>query len=367
MPVPSSIEKIPYIVYIVILLMIAGCSNGEQPSSVSAVAEAAAIDTPTSTATSASTISSTSATKISASAPTTVATATPAPKPTIDTVSPLSHTTNVLVLGSDRRIEARMWRTDVIMVVALDQANSRAAIISLPRDIYIDQVPNFAPNKINMVDFYGEVDGKDGGPKLLMGILEQKLGIKLHHFVRFEFESFKEVVDVLGGVDIEIECAYKDYNSEEDVTLDIQPGFHHFNGKEAISFVRSRTLGGDLDRARRQQQMIWAIRNRIKNTNVISKVPAIYGAVSDRISTDIGLLQVVQLSRYGLNLEPADIHGMVVQHPLLQESWRNGMFVFIADWKGIAAQAQKIFDTPPFQEVVKVGPNGERQSCPTTG
>lgn len=119
---------------------------------------------------------------------------------------PLSRTVNVLLLGSDRRPNEPNWRTDVLMILALDVEGKQAAAISLPRDIYIDQIPGHKPNKINVVDYLSEKDDPGNGPGLLISILQEKLGIPIHHFLRFEFESFKQVVDALDGVELNIEC-----------------------------------------------------------------------------------------------------------------------------------------------------------------
>ena len=85
----------------------------------------------------------------------------------LDDPQPLLKTTNILLLGSDRRANTPNWRTDVIMIVAVDRANNRVGVISLPRDLYIDQIPNRRGNKINVIDYLGEQDEPNGGgPKL---------------------------------------------------------------------------------------------------------------------------------------------------------------------------------------------------------
>lgn len=359
----------PFIVGLFLALFLAsGCGS---EAAVSAVAVATVVATPTEVSpTQTPTEAVPAVATVADAAPATATpipvrpTATPGPTPTVDAVSPLTHTVNILLLGSDRRPDSGAWRTDVIMIVALDLERGRAGVISLPRDIYINNYPGVYPNKINTIDVQGEQKGTNEGPKLLANILESKMGIRLDYFVRFEFESFKQVVDILGGVDIDVDCAYKDTIADEGVTLDLKPGRYHFTGKEAISYARSRVMGGDLDRNRRQQQVIWAIRNRIKETNFITKIPALYSTLANSVATDISLLEMVRLARFGVEVEPADIHGMVVQNPLIAEGWADQMFVFYADWPAISTASQKIFDQPAFEDAVKVGPTGERVACP---
>lgn len=352
----------------IILLLLASCASAaSQPIEISADASAATSAATTEGVTvvdSANPSIAQSDARATATPIPVQPTLTPAPTPTIDAVSPLSHTVNILLLGSDRRPDTSIWRTDVIMLVALDLEHGRAGVVSFPRDIWIDQDPDINWVKINTVDVVGEQKGKNEGPKLLSTVLQRKLGVRIDYFVRFEFESFKQVVDILGGIDVDVDCTYRDTIADEGVTLDLKPGPYHFDGKQAISYARSRVMGGDLDRNRRQQQVIWAIRNKIKETNFITKIPSLYSAVSNSVASDLSLLEIVRLARFGITVEPGDIHGMVVQNPLITESWRNNMFVFIADWPAISKSAQQIFDQPAFEEAVKVGPQGERVYCP---
>ena len=75
----------------------------------------------------------------------------------------LADTTNIVLLGSDRRPDMPNWRTDVLMILSIDEANNRVGVISLPRDIYIDNIPGHNSNKINVIDYLGEQDKPNGG------------------------------------------------------------------------------------------------------------------------------------------------------------------------------------------------------------
>lgn len=275
--------------------------------------------------------------------------AAPAASPAQDDDRPLSHTTNVLVLGSDRRPNTPNWRTDVMMIVALDFENDRAGVISLPRDIFIDVIPGHNPNKINTVDYLGEKDKPGGGgPALLAGIIEEKMGVPIHHWVRFDFTGFVDLVDALGGVEIEIDCPYYDYFQIENVILNVKPGETTLSGDEALVYVRSRKIGGDLDRARRQQRFIWALRNQVLDQNILPKLPALYNAVSDTVQTDMGMVQTLRVARFAMGLDREDITGFVVGYPQVEQGYVGNMWVFVADWDAIAAEAQLVFERDPF-------------------
>ena len=288
----------------------------------------------------------------------------PAPTPTPD-LPPLSRTVNVLVLGSDRRPRMPNWRTDVIMIVAMDMEKGEAAVISIPRDVYVE-IPGHQANRINVVDYLGEQDEPGGGgPKLLAGIIQKQMGIPIHYYLRFEFDSFREAIDALGGVEIPLDCPVYEYLPEEDLYLNLGPGTHRLTGYQALVYVRSRRLGGDLERARRQQRVVWAVRRQILAENLLPKIPALYAALKDSVQTDIGLVTAIRFARFALELEEDDVHGMVLAPPdLLKEGWRRGMFVFLADWPAIQERVQTVFDRPPLAETNTVGEGGDRQQCP---
>ncbi|MEZ4728385.1 MAG: LCP family protein [Caldilineaceae bacterium] len=266
--------------------------------------------------------------------------------PAVDTQLPLSRTLNVLILGSDRRPNTPNWRTDVMMIVALDFDQQRIGVISIPRDVYLDVIPNHQPNRINVVDYLGERDHPDGGgPELMKQIIRTRMGILIHHYLRFDFNSFRAVVNSLGGVEIDIDCRYVDS------VINLQPGVQRLTGDQALRYVRSRDIGGDLDRARRQQRFVWAVRNQVLKENLLPRVPALYQALAGSVQTDIGIVTALRLVRFALAIDPDHVHSFVIAPPqLVTEGWRQGMFVFVPDWSAITAAAQQIFDRPPFVE-----------------
>ncbi len=279
--------------------------------------------------------------------------------------SPLNHTTNILLLGSDRRPDETNWRTDVLMLLALDFDKGQAAVISLPRDIYMDVIPGHQPNKINVIDYLGERDEAGTGPAFLASILEEKLGIPFHYYLRFDFEGFKDVVDGLDGLELTIECRVYEYLPEENISLYLEPGIQRLDGKMALGYVRARNQGGDLERARRQQRVVWAVRNQLFNENQLPHVPALYAALRNTVQTDIGFVDAIRFARFALNLTEDDIHGMVIGPPdQVRPDWRGGMSVWVADWPLIAQRIQTVFERPPLIETNTVGQGGDRVQCP---
>ena len=126
-----------------------------------------------------------------------------------------SETDNYLILGTDRRSNDSSWRTDTIMVVGLDREQNRIAVLSIPRDLYVN-IPGYGFGRINQADYIGEritlVDG--GGPALVSDILSDSFGISTEHWARFEMSGFQSIVDAVGGVTVHLDCPFFEPNSE---------------------------------------------------------------------------------------------------------------------------------------------------------
>ena len=319
----------------------AGGSTPGQSSSVSSPQkqgqQAAPQDTPTTTPT---------ATTI----PTVTPTATPTPQPT-PVVTDLDRTTNVLILGSDQRPHQPNWRTDVIILLMMNPDLGEAAIVSFPRDMYIDSIPGHLPNRINVIDYLGEMDAPGGGgPRLLIRILEERLGITIDNYIRFSFEGFVDLIDVLGGLKIHVDCYLYEIYPEEGIYLNLPPGEHILSGEQALSYVRSRRSGGgDLERARRQQRVVWALRKQLAEQNLLPKALDLYDALRYSVYTDVSKWDTFKYARFGLSLGEADVKGLVLRPPdAMKAGWRHDMSVFIVNWDYIAEELTRIFDRPPL-------------------
>jgi polyisoprenyl-teichoic acid--peptidoglycan teichoic acid transferase len=309
-----------------------------------------------------------------ASWPTPEVTGTPVPA---STATPLpatppawaSQTENILILGTDQRREGQVWRTDTVMVVAMDLQNQRVGIISIPRDMWVD-IPGYGMGRINQADYLGEVRKVPGGGPALTGkVIKEALGIPTQHWVRLKYEGLPRLVDTLGGVTVHLDCSlfertphptilgrYVDWSLPAgDVTLD---------GATAKKFVTYRYLTNDSGRARRQQQLIWAIRERALQLDILPKVPELWGALSDVFSTDLNLLDILRLARLGASLQPDAVHSLV----LGTEAMGNyitptGAWVLVMrDRPKLESEVANLFEGRPLAELAhNQAPNGK---CP---
>ncbi len=289
---------------------------------------------------------------ISTSAPAEVVVGDPA-------LRPLQRTRNILLLGTDQRQLGAVGRTDTIMVLAIDAPNNRAALISFPRDIYL-AIPGVGYSRINTAFAFGEERQPGGGLPLLMSTIERNFGIPIERYARIDFSGFEDVVDALGGVDVTVDCALYDeliYRYFETYTL--EPGDYHMNGEQALYYARSRKTTDDFDRARRQQRVLLAIRDRMLNANLLPRVPALWLAMRDMVDTNLGPAEIADLAKLGASLGGRDLRGMVIRYPLVTD-WTTpqGGMVQLPDLPAINTALDNIWERAPLQST-----NTEERLC----
>ncbi len=221
------------------------------------------------------------------------------------------QTDNYLVLGTDRRAGEGSWRTDVIMIVGIDRAQGKAAVFSIPRDLYV-QIPGYGYGRINQADFLGERNGGyGGGPQLISSILSATLGIETNHWVRIQMDGFVNVVDAIGGVNVYLDCPF--YEPIFNLTTQawdyftLPAGDNFLDGEDAYWFVRLRLRESDIGRSARQRQFLWALRDKMLSTNLITRFPELWSAFQDTFSTDLSMLELIDLTRTGLSFNAENV------------------------------------------------------------
>jgi LCP family protein required for cell wall assembly len=238
--------------------------------------------------------------------------ATPLWEAPIGPASNWQNTENYLILGTDRRAGAGDWRTDTIMVVGLDRAQRRAAVFSIPRDLYLE-IPNYGYGRINQADFLGERNAgtTGGGPQLVSQIISKTLGIETKHWVRFQMDGFVRVVDAVGGVTVHLDCPF--YEPIFNLTTQswdfftLPAGANQLDGDSAYWFVRLRLRESDIGRSARQRQFLWALRDKMLSANLITRFPELWGAFQDSFATDLSLIQLIDLVSFGLSLNADNV------------------------------------------------------------
>jgi LCP family protein required for cell wall assembly len=272
---------------------------------------------------------------------------------------PLQRTRNILLLGTDQRDLGAVGRTDTIMVLAIDAPNNRAALVSFPRDLYL-AIPGIGYSRINTAYGFGEERQPGGGLPLLMSTIERNFGIPIERYVRIDFSGFQDVIDALGGVDVIVDCPlYDELIYRYFQTYSLEPGTYHMNGEQALYYARSRKTTSDFDRARRQQRVLLAMRNRVLEGDLLPRVPALWLAMRDVVDTNLGPGEIADLARLGATMTGRDLSGMVIRYPLVTD-WTTpqGGMVQLPDLPAINAALDRVWERAPLQQT-----NNEERLC----
>ncbi len=229
---------------------------------------------------------------------------------------------NILVMGIDERgFEKGPWRTDTMMIATVDPVTLQAGVLSIPRDLWVS-IPEFKEARINTAHFYGDAyKYPGGGPALAMKTVEVNLGIKPQYYVRINFDGFVRLIDLIGGVDIEVEKPINDptypaYDNYGYDPLYIPAGLQHFDGELALKYVRTRHGSSDFSRARRQQQLIRAVLKKLKDPVVLAKLlpkaSEIFDIMGNTVQTDLTRDEILALANLALKIEPDTIRFGVI-------------------------------------------------------
>jgi LCP family protein required for cell wall assembly len=194
-------------------------------------------------------------------------------------------------------LESFQGRSDTILLVQFDPKTSSISSLSIPRDTEVE-IPGFGRGKINEANYWG---GTELARKTVYNTLNQ---IPIHRYVRVSSGAFKELVDLLGGVDVLIPHPMSYIDNTQQLKIDLSPGWQTINGEQADQFARYRSDAyGDIGRIQRQQALIEAIQKRLQNPNILPRLPQIIRVMQKYIDTDLSFNEILSLVNFGLNLE----------------------------------------------------------------
>ena len=223
-----------------------------------------------------------------------------------------SKVLNVMLFGEDNKGEDEHGRTDTMILMSIDNRHKKLKLTSFQRDTYV-YIPGYGNNKINAAYTFG-------GPKLTIETIEANFGIKVDRYAVVDFDSFIEIIDTLGGIDMEVtedEIAYINYQmykngqSDEWSTIKDHAGVVHLNGQEALWYARNRGLtkgeddneigldGDDWDRTSRQRKLLEKLFNDMKQAD-ITKIISIVSTIGPMITTNLKKDEITALVSHSL-------------------------------------------------------------------
>ncbi len=216
----------------------------------------------------------------------------------------LARPVNILVMGIDRVPDASPntsalfeGRSDTMLLVRFHPDNKSISVLSIPRDTEVD-IPDIGLTKIN------EANVK-GGAKLATKVVSKTLkNIPIDRYVRVSTGAFRELVDLLGGVDVFVARPMSYMDKTQKFQIDLVQGWQTLNGEKAEEFSRFRDeQTGDLGRIQRQQVLIKAIRDRLINPNIITRIPFMIHVMQKYVDTNLNFDEILTLTNLGLSVE----------------------------------------------------------------
>jgi LCP family protein required for cell wall assembly len=258
---------------------------------------------------------------------------------------------NILLLGTDKRAgETGPSRTDTMILATIDPQTKTAAMLSIPRDLWVP-IPGYSENRINVAHFLGERDKyPGGGPALAKKTVQYTLGVPVHYYVRINFEGFERIIDAIGGITIDVKEAIHDTKYPDSnygyMTVDIPAGVQKMGGKTALQYARARHGTSDFDRARRQQEVLKAIRDKVLSLNIpLTRIPEILKLVGDSVQTDLSLNEMYALAKEGRELTNIQ-SGVIDENMTTPQTTPDGASVLIPNSTKIRDLINQLFGGP---------------------
>lgn len=260
---------------------------------------------------------------------------------------------NILLIGLDYRPQEEDTRADTQIVVHIDLANKTAALISIPRDLWVT-IPGFGEGRINSAYQLGErnlatIPG--GGATLAMSTVQQNFGIPIHYFAQVDFKGFEQVLDAMGGVTIDVakplvdnEYPLANYGATR---VYIPAGLQHMDGHTALEYARSRHADNDIGRNSRQQQVLLAVKQEALSLNIVSHLTETVNELAGAVKTDLTFIQVTSLAQMAKDIGPGSIQTVLLDLPLVNPTvLASGADVLMPNWDLIRPKVAQVFGDP---------------------
>jgi polyisoprenyl-teichoic acid--peptidoglycan teichoic acid transferase len=225
----------------------------------------------------------------------------------------VSRPVNILVMGIDqgediadpkdpkKSADMLSSRSDTMLLVRLNPDTHKTSILTIPRDTQVE-IPGLGVNKINAANW-------KGGAELASQVVSQMLnGAPVDRHVRISTNAFREIVDVVGGVEVYVPKRMYYVDQTQKLNIDLQPGLQTLNGIQAEGFVRFRKDDlGDIGRTQRQQTLLKALQKKFENPLMITRFPQIFSVLQKHIDSNLSFGEMLALVQFGMQIKPNEL------------------------------------------------------------
>jgi LCP family protein required for cell wall assembly len=242
--------------------------------------------------------------------------------------------TNILILGLDsRELGSNLGRSDTMILTTILPSEPYVGMLSMPRDLWVT-IPNYGANRINAAHFLAEADQPGSGPMVAMDTVRTNFGVDVDYFVRVRFDSFLDLVDALGGVEIELPRPMSGYTE----------GSHHLDGEQALAFVRDRAGSDDFFRMERGQIFLKALIKRFLSFSGVRNLPQTIGIIAQMVDTDVPFWLWPRVGIAFLRVGPEGIDNRIISREMVNPfTTEGGAQVLAPNWAEINPVLMEIF------------------------
>jgi LCP family protein required for cell wall assembly len=289
---------------------------------------------------------------------------------------------NILLIGSDQRPHEGTYNTDTLIVVSIDPTTKQVAMFSLPRDSWgvpmpsgplsraypngyqarINSLFTAVRNRPDLVPGTSKTRGYNG----LKSVLGELYGLDIKYFVEVNFDGFKQVVDALGGVTINVQVPVLDESYPSDSgrlsRVYIPAGIQHMTGAQALVYARSRHGSDDFDRGYRQQRVLTSLREQADIANLIPRISDLLAAVKATVRTDIPQAELAKLAGLAGSVDTKNIRSYVFSFPRYGTEVRSPIYKYFPDVNKIRAAVANAFKVDPQLEETRAALGQENAS-----
>ncbi|MBM3256184.1 MAG: LytR family transcriptional regulator [Candidatus Moranbacteria bacterium] len=232
--------------------------------------------------------------------------------------------TNLLLLGMrGSNMPGGSMLADTIMIVSIKPNENKVAMVSIPRDLYVE-IPGHGTRKINAANSLGEGAGRGKGMELMQQVVQNITGLPIHYVATANFQAMREIVNTLGGVVVHLDKPFSEGSqfvegNECGGVFSLPAGDVKLNGDQALCYSRARYGSSDFDRARRQQDVLIAIKDKAFSLGTLTdfnKVNDIANTVGDNVRTTMAAWEMQKFFGLYQKLDnPGVIHKVIDNNP----------------------------------------------------
>ena len=233
-------------------------------------------------------------------------------------VNPGKDSVSILFLGLDDHTGELTGRSDAIMLATFNAEERSVKMLSIPRDSRVE-IPGRGMDKINHAHAYGGID-------MAVDTVENLLDIPVDYFTTLNFIAFMEVVDTLGGVEVDVPFAFTEMDSEDNPgAIRIEEGIQTLDGEEALAYARMRKSDpqGDIGRGDRQKDLLESMIREAASFSTITRFGSLMDSLETHMKTNLGFGNIVSMHNYATSM--GDIEQLTIDG---QNSMVNGIFFY---------------------------------------